>query len=336
MQSRYHCFTNGDLTEFFPWKDTEGNWINASDGGIIYAEGCYHWYGMALRPRGVASRGEGGQTTTVGVVMYRSQDLYNWEYEGVILSCVQEPGHELYPPMRFERPKIIYNEGTKKYVLWCHYVKYPGDHGTGPGEGEAGAAVCDRVNGAYQWLGHVRPVDERGVVRDCTVYKDRDGSAYFIYDRDVNDERCLHIVRLSQDYLSMTKEWRRISPAFRREAAAVLYKDGWYFMFTSGLTGWKTNQAKYFRARSLMGDWEDMGDPCEGDGTHTTFESQSTFFLRVEGKPDRFILMAERHNTENFEHCSYIWLPVEFPREGTMKVAYRRQWFLEDSLPFSV
>lgn len=46
----YDKFTNGDLDEYFPWLDTEGNIINASDGGIIYVDGKYYWYGMALRP----------------------------------------------------------------------------------------------------------------------------------------------------------------------------------------------------------------------------------------------------------------------------------------------
>ena len=40
---------NGDLNEFTDWYDTDGNVINASDGGIIFVDGKYYWYGMALR-----------------------------------------------------------------------------------------------------------------------------------------------------------------------------------------------------------------------------------------------------------------------------------------------
>lgn len=72
-----------------------------------------------------------------------------------------------------------------------------------------------------------------------------------------------------------------------------------------------------------------MGDPCEEDTTGTTFQSQSTYVLPVEGSPDVFIHMAERHNTANFEACSYIWLPVEFPTEDTVKLAYRKSWRLD-------
>lgn len=326
----YNEFTNGALTEYVSWLDTDGNVINASDGGIIYVDGKYYWYGMKLRPLPSGSDGKGGQSTTVGVVMYSSTDLYNWTYEGVILPCSTDPQHELYGPMRFERPKIIYNDKNKQFVMWCHYIKHPGDHGFDIGTAEAGVAICNTINGEYEWRGYTRPIDSAGAVRDCTLYKDTDGTGYFIYDRAVNDEdRCLYIVKLSEDYLSFTDVYRRLDVAYRREAAAILYHNGYYFMFNSGLTSWRTNPAKYFRAESLLGPWTDMSDPCEDDTTGTTFQSQSTNIFAVEGKPGMFIHMAERHNTLNFESCSYIWLPVEFPTEDTVKLRYRKSWKLE-------
>ena len=98
---------NGELNEFVDWYDIEGNVINVSDGGIIYADGKYHWYGQALRNLPFSADGKGGQVTDIGVVMYESDDLYHWKYEGVILGCSEDSESELYAPMRFERPKII-------------------------------------------------------------------------------------------------------------------------------------------------------------------------------------------------------------------------------------
>lgn len=328
MGEERRSFVNGELEEFVIWPDGAGNIINASDGGIIYVDGVYHWYGLALRPLPNAKGGKGGQATTKGVVMYASRDLYNWEYEGIILRCSEDPESELYAPMRFERPKIIYNRETKKYVLWCHYVKYPGDHGDTPGTAEAGVAICDTVNGTYQWLGHTRPIDDKGLVRDCTVYQDGDGSAYFIYDRQVEKDRCQYIVKLSDDYLSFTSEYRRLDVAFWREAATVVYHEGYYFMITSDLTSWAFNQAKYFRAKNLFGPWEDMGDPCIGDEDHLTFHSQSTYIFKVEGTEDFYIHMAERHNTDDFERCSYIWLPIQFHEDHTLSLSYQKEWSL--------
>jgi len=328
-------WVHGNFDEFIDWHDTDGNIINASDGGIIYANGKYHWYGQALRDLPFNSKDgliDGG-VGTVGVVMYESDDLYHWRYEGVILACSDDPESELYAPMRFERPKIIYNEKTGQYVLWCHYVRYPGIHGFEKGQGEAGVAVCDTVNGNYRWIGTMRPVDDRGIVRDCTLYQDHDGSAYFIYDRDISSypgelNRCLYIVKLTDDYLSCTDEYKRIDVAFRREAPAIVRYNGYYYMITSGLTGWEYNQAKYFRSRELLGEWEDMGDPCIGDDGHTTFCTQTTAIFQV-GRDDRYIHMAERHNyRHSFLHCSYVWLPIHFGEDHTMSIAYQKEWKL--------
>lgn len=325
MKSFYH----GEINEFAQWHDTDGNIINASDGGIIFANGKYHWYGMALRPLPMASGPYGGQMTDIGVVMYESEDLLNWKYEGVILEVSNDPESELYAPLRFERPKIIYNDKTGKFVLWCHYVKYPGNHGRGTGDADIGLAICDTVNGKYTWLGYSRPIDEYGWVRDMTVYKDFDGSAYLIYDRhisvpNVGDDRCLYVVKLSDDYLSFTDTYKRIESAAWREAPVILFKDGYYYIVTSGLTGWETNQAKAFRTKHLLDEWEDLGDPCVDDFTHTTFNTQGTNAFYINGT-DKQIIMLERHNTKNFLECSYIWLIPKL-ENGTVKIEYLKDW----------
>lgn len=323
-------FQNGSLTDHVKWLDTSGNLINAHDGGIIYAEGKYHWYGMAVRPMSVK---KGGQKTTLGVVMYSSSDLYNWAYEGVILECSTDPKSPLYGPMRFERPKIIYNERTKTYVLWCHYVQYPGDHTAKPGGGEAGVASCNTVNGKYRFHRTVRPMDDRGIVRDCTLFQDDDGSAYFIYDRDPDDGtpapdygRVLHIVKLSDDYLTPTTTDYKIEAAARREAAVMIKRNGYYFLITSGLTSWRFNPAKYFRAKNIFGPYTDMGDPCAGELTETTFNTQGTQAFTIQGKPDEFVFLCERHNQAVMTDSSFIFLPVRFPTPSTLELRYLPEW----------
>ena len=334
------AFCHGEINEFVDWYDTDGNIINASDGGVIYAEGKYHWYGMAFRPLPMASGPHGGQMTDVGVVMYESEDLLNWKYEGVILSVDTDPSSPLYGPMRFERPKIIYNEKTGQYVLWCHYVKYPGNHGDGDGDCDMGLAVCDTVNGKYKWQGYTKPIDNEGWVRDMTVYKDFDGAAYLIYDRHVADpelgdktgglqgDRCLHVVKLSDDYLSFTDTFKRIDAAAWREAPVVAYKEGYYYIITSGLTGWETNQAKAFRTKHLLDTWEEIGDPCVDDLTQTTFNTQGSNAFSVKDTGTQ-IMMLERHNTDNFLKSSYVWLPIEFNENNTVSLRYKKKWVIK-------
>lgn len=321
------AFVHGQIHEFVPWYDTDGNVINASDGGMIFAEGKYHWYGQALQPLPYAPNGQGGQVTKKGVVMYSSEDLLNWQYEGVILAVSEDPESPLFAPMRFERPKIIYNDRTKQYVLWCHYVCCPGDHGSAPGTAEAGIAVSEQVNGPYHWLGTCRPGGD-ALVRDCTLYQTEDGTAYFLYDRDDMPnlgDRCLYAAELTADYLACTDRIFRIDAAQWREAPAIVFHDGKYHIITSGLTGWTPNQARGFRADCLTGPWQTVGDPCRRDPGGTTYNAQTTYAFPLQGE-DKWIVMLERHNVSNFEQCSYIWLPAEFDADGNLYLEYRTQW----------
>lgn len=176
-----------------------------------------------------------------------------------------------------------------------------------------------------------------------TVYKDFDGCAYLIYDRHVADpvlgdktgglqgDRCLYVVKLSEDYLSFTSTYKRIESAAWREAPVVAYKNGYYYIVTSGLSGWETNQAKAFRTKHLLSDWEDVGDPCQDDFTHTTFNTQGTNAFLVEGT-DTQIIMLERHNTKNFLKSSYIWLPIEFGDDNKISLKYKKEWKLKQEV----
>ena len=328
QQAQAPSFNNGELTNHVRWLDTAGNLINAHDGGIIHANGKYHWYGMALQPK---STKEGGQKTTVGVVMYSSTNLYDWDYEGVILECSTDPQDPLGGPMRFERPKIIYNDRTKTYVMWFHYVQRPGDHTEKPGGGEAGVASASSVNGKYAFRGTVRPIDDRGIVRDSTLFKDDDGSAYFIDDRDIRMAgpefgRVLHIVKLSDDYLSPTPTFFKIDAAAGREAPVMIKRNGQYFLVTSGLTSWAFNRAKYFRAENISGPYTDMGDPCVGESADTTFNAQGTQAVAVQGKPGEFVFLCERHNTACMTESSFVSLPIFFPTPATLQLRYHPSW----------
>ena len=119
------CFTGRveELGSFKPgelWADTEGNHINAHAGGVLWVErdrthpGRYYWFGQHM----VA--GEEGNAAQVGVRVYSSGDLYNWENEGVALSVSADPTSEIAKGCILERPKVIYNRKTRKFVMWFH------------------------------------------------------------------------------------------------------------------------------------------------------------------------------------------------------------------------
>ena len=74
----------------------------------------------------------------------------------------------------------------------------------------------------------------------------------------------------------------------------------------------------------MLDEWEDLGDPCVDDFTHTTFNTQGTNAFYINGT-DKQIIMLERHNTKNFLECSYVWLIPKL-EDGTVKIEYLKDW----------
>lgn len=320
-------FTNGNFDENIEWKDDKGEFINAHDGGIIFVDGKYYWYGLALRPLGRDTLENNGAATTTGINLYSSSNLNNWTYEGVILPTSLDKNNPLRSPMRMERPKIIFNPKTKKFVMWFHFVGYPGNHKQGIGFADAGVAVADKITGPFKFLGFNRPINDSGAVKDCSLFVDDDSSAYFIYDRKLpNGSRCLHLVKLSEDYLQATDKWIKIDIANRREAPAIIKQDGVYYLITSDVSGWKANAAKTFKTKNLFGTWTDIGNPCTGEMKETTYNTQCTYAFKVQGKKNYSIIMLERHNTDNFLKCSYVWLPIIISENEELNFPYHKIW----------
>ena len=82
-------------------------------------------------------------------------------------------------------------------------------------------------------------------------------------------------------------------------------------------------------AGDVFGPWEELGNPCLGTGeqTATTFNSQATFILPVQGRPGAFIFMADRWNPRNAIDGRYVWLPIEF-HHGVPMFRWQAQWDL--------
>ena len=152
------------------FKDTSGNVIHAHGGGFLKYGDYYYWYGEYRDQSNLFK----------GVRCYRSKDLVNWEYRGEVLSPNSHP--ELNR-VNIERPKVMYNEFTKEFVMWMHW-----ENGVHYGEARAAVAYCDTPDGNYTYKGSFRPYQNSGVIdhdrpgymsRDCTVFVDTDGKGYF-------------------------------------------------------------------------------------------------------------------------------------------------------------
>lgn len=357
--TNYSSFRPGEL-----WLDNNGVHINAHGGGMLFHEGVYYWFGEHK------IEGKAGNVAHVGVHVYSSTDLYNWKDEGIAFSVSEDPSSPIVRGCILERPKVIFNRRTRKFVMWFHLE--PKDCGY---DGAlSGVAIADTVTGPYQFLRTFRPnagvwpdnvsatdqqelsaarlaelaaMDIRGgprpyypkhelfrrdfeggqMARDMTLFVDNNGAAYHIYSSEANGT--LHISLLSDDYLAPAGKYVRVQPGRFNEAPAMMKWQGRYFMFTSDCTGWAPNPARLLAADSIWGPWSELGNPCMGEGPDivNTFESQSTFLLPVQGRPNAFIFMADRWRPENAIDGRYVWLPIKL-QHGVPTICWHGEWDL--------
>ena len=340
------------------WPDRKGEHINAHGGGLLFHEGKYYWYGENRPARGF--------TTEVGVEVYSSSDLMNWEDEGVALAVSDEAGHDIERGCIMERPKVVRNPKTGKFVMLFHLEL--------KGQGYAGFAESDSPVGPFRFIRSLRPnagkwpVDfsrrdirkakklkeadykewwtpewreaiREGLLlardvpggqmsRDMTVYVDDDGKAYHIYSAEEN--LTLNIAELTDDYLDYTGRYVRVAPGGQNEAPTIFKRDGVYWMITSGCTGWAPNEARMFKATSLWGPWEQLPSPFVGKDAKKSFHTQGTYIFKVEGTEDGFVFMADRWNPRSLKNSRHIWLPIDFEADGTPVIRWVDGWSPDD------
>lgn len=341
------------------WLDDKGEQINAHGGGILYDKGTYYWFGE--------NKSDTTSHAYAGVSCYSSSDLIKWKNEGIAMAVMPEESYsDIEAGCTLERPKVVYNRKTGKYVMWFHLEL----KGKGYAAARSGVAVSDQVTGPYRFLysgrccagywpenmsekqrrasesqtdfaewwtpewmeavkeGMFARRDFRGgqMARDMTVFVDDDGKAYHIYSSEEN--LTLHIAELTDDYLGHTGRYIRLFPGGHNEAPAICKKDSVYYMITSGCTGWAPNEARLFTASSIWGPWIQHPNPCRGEEAELTFRSQSTYILPVEGKSDAFIFMADRWNPDKLSDSRYIWLPLQF-ENGLPVLKWMNSWNLD-------
>ncbi len=350
---------NAQNTSFHPgqlWFDNNQRPINAHGGGVLYHDGQYYWFGE--------HKGERSNSAWVGVTCYSSADLYNWKDEGVALAVSKDDKSPIVEGSTIERPKVIYNEKTRKFVMYFHLEL----KGQGYNAAHVGIAISDNPTGPYQFIKNSRvnpgkwplnmteaqrtspdkPEDyqwwtpkwtkaiENGLFvrrdlesgqmsRDMALFVDDDKKGYHIYSSE--DNLTLHIAELTEDYLDYTGKYIRIAPAGHNEAPAIFKKDGRYFMITSGCTGWDPNAARLLTADQILGDWMLHPNPCIGKDADLTFHSQSTYILPIAGKKDAFIFMADRWRPGNPIDGRYVWLPILF-ENGMPVLKWSDKWDL--------
>lgn len=262
------------------------------------------------------------------VSCYRTKDFKQWEFcaDSLTLDAPSKPHPYIVTDLdlmkpnaqsemagcNIERPKVLYNAKTKQYVMWMHWEE-PDNYL----EARCAVAVSDSLETPFTYLGSFNPIGHMS--RDCTMFQDDDGTAYFI--SSARDNYDLHIYKLTEDYLSIDSLERILWPGQEQEAPVIFKKDDLYYILTSGCTGWDPNQSSYGYSTALDGDWS-IRKPL---GDDTTFRSQPTWVLPItqNGTTEYWYVGDRWSGAENYEGSEYVILPLTFHSPQELELTWQ-------------
>lgn len=294
------------------WLDDTGNKIQAHGGMILEYEGTWYWYG---ENKGAPNCPGTTRVDVIGISCYSSNNLMDWHYEGLALSADTTNQESMIAPNKVcERPKVIYSEKLKKFVMWVHVDDakyfYAG----------VGVATSDHPVGPFTLIKTIRPNMLES--RDMTIFKDLDGTAYLIHSSIMN--RTLIISRLTEDYTDVDGFYMPILIDQTREAPAFFYENGQYYMITSGCTSWEANSALYAVCPRLLGQWKLIDNPCEGENYRKTFFGQSCYVFQYKGLN---YLMLDHWKPDDLQNSGYSILPIEI-QDNRLTVRWQENFIL--------
>lgn len=338
------------------WQDTEGKRIQAHAGAIHYENGTYYWYGENKEFTDGKSK-----TWVYGIRCYSSKDFYNWKDEGLIIEPnLENKKHPLHPTRHAERPHIIYNEKTKKYVCW---IKEP--------EKSFCILAADGILGPYTMVNeNYKPMGKAAGDFDIAI-DEKTGKAYIYFSCQ---RECTYIMELEDDYLSAKPECKKLyeelHPPFIREGLSHLEADGCHYLFSSGMTGYVPNPSQVAKADTPMGEYTELGNPHVDDASHASFDSQISFIFKHPEKENFYVALADRwipdypmskkkyewfcrvigsnYNRKKYKSTikekielmktpmmanvntsisDYVWLPIEF-ENGMPRIRWQDEWKL--------
>lgn len=350
-----------------PWPDTAGDPISCHGHSVLYnpADSTYYWYGENKE-----KTVKGSNVWTYGIRCYSSKDFYNWKDEGLIIFPeTTDTTHPLHYSQWLDRPHILYNEKTKKYVCW---IKCMGEN-----DGCFVILQAKRLLGPYELVNPgYRPLGFP--VGDFEMWADeRTGQGYIWFETGHWEMLCAD---LSEDYLAVTEHYSEhfvgIKPPETRESPAHFVKDGIHYLITSGTTHYHPNPSHVVRFTDPHGPYEDLGNPHPSDTSMTSFHSQISDVIQIQGKKNLYIAVADRWvpqgvgkdtarkfraslekafasqtgpwprreehadvvdrsrtrrtSLESTATSTYVWLPIVWEEEDIPRIYWLDEWRLED------
>jgi hypothetical protein len=266
------------------WLDTAGKPIQAHGASILQVGDTFYWYGEN-KERTLPGSG----IWHWGVRAYASKDLVNWADQGLIIPPVpDDPASPLHPAKQLDRPHILYNAGTRKFVCWVKIMETDGRQ-------TRTILTADRFTGPYTIIRHgLQPLGMNAGDFDLLINPD-DLKAYTYFERVHSELICAD---LSGDYTDVTgyysTHFPHPAPPQVREGPAYFHRRGKHYLITSGTTGYHPNPSEVAIADTFHGPWTVLGDLHPKDASRTSFNSQVSSVFKHPAKKDLYIALADR------------------------------------------
>ena len=307
------------------WRDTNGEIINAHGGCVIFYDGIYYWYGEE-KVKGLSEK----EHADGGIHCYASSNLLDWHDQGMVLPLSREDTlSDLSFDCNQDRPKVIYNSTTQKFVLF--FKLYLRKKGTAVAY--VGVAVSESPLGPFEYKHKFLGGNSPNGTGDFAMFKDDNGELYHLTVR--KPDKAFVIGKMREDYLLPVGRYEICEGiTSHTEAPAVFKRNGVYHMLASGSTGWKPNAARHFSSNSLYGPWKYHGNPCKGINPHNglgpdkTYGGQSTFIIRVEGIDEGYIAFFDINKPDHPFENLYVWLPIDMI-DDKISIIWNDSWDLD-------
>ncbi|KAL0955566.1 hypothetical protein HGRIS_001807 [Hohenbuehelia grisea] len=229
------------------------------------------------------------------------------------------PGDPVFGPDKVaERPKLIYSDAIKQWVLWWH------SDDASYGSLTQSVALSPSITGPFVHNATYKPFGSDS--QDLGLFQDDDGTAYTLYSTG-DKTRDNKITKLFPNLTTPEEETYTFND-FDLEAPMIVRTPESYYIVMSHKTGYRPNNVVAFRSRSLTGPWS-QPIPITALGTRT-FSSQSLLNIPVKGsKTTTYIYVGDSWSGTGDElgESRYIWLPGLIDEEkGLFTINWQDVW----------
>ena len=343
------------------WYDSNNKRIHAHGGSIMYVSGLYYWYGE--NKEGVFGRAVTDNIKPSiwhnGVKVYSSRDLYNWRDEGIVIIS-DDPANPFYPRNIMDRPHILYNEKTKKYVMWAKCVTRCTKIGADFECAKYYISLADKITGPFDYS----HVIENVTAGDFDLFIENN-KGYYIG----TEGNTVHARELTDDFMNFTDKnslhIEKTRPPFVREAPCYFTHEGRKFIITSGTSGYFPNPTITHEIKDFHGEYIEIGKTCINDTEETSFRAQFSSVFKHPFKKDLYIALGDRwlndlpihmeisgeemfdgyfrpegpsfrddllnlYSDENTSEATYVWLPIKFNEKDEPYIEWLDEWKIED------